>query len=488
MYHTVLCQAVRIQVIRCRRYVLIRVQQRPRAGGTEETAIVKPTPPKFRWIITVAFVAACAGLASLSAASLAMAEDLPLPDPGELELPGDSFYPGGSFGDWSMPDQGAPEESSVMTGPAQIALDPVQDFSDCGENDYGFWDGPTAMPVSSGTWIDRGFWYAEAEAVVAVRIFDRDRTLLVADDPNVAQRTFFPPFGLGFLNLDTNRASFLRGTHPGQDASVRTTLGRFLFRDEDNRDHTAEFTAFGGGDWVQDHVLESDGPGGLFTPFPLSGGNRAFDASTRQQFTYSSRYKSFEANYRIKQRLGRDRMVMDPNGKWRREVSSGLNRNFLIGLRYIELRDTIDWTAEDIIVTGSDGQYLINTDNDMFGVQMGAGFGYESGRWSLGLSGKSGIFVNDADLSSQLNFTADDTDDYTLHTTEDELSFVSEAKILGRWHLTPGFSLRMGWEVFFLESLALAPAQINFINETSNIVTGGYSFYMGGTLGFEGYW
>jgi hypothetical protein len=34
----------------------------------------------------------------------------------------------------------------------------------------------------------------------------------------------------------------------------------------------------------------------------------------------------------------------------------------------------------------------------------------------------------------------------------------------------------------------MAPTHLNFIDDTSSIRTGGYSFYVGGSLGFEGYW
>jgi hypothetical protein len=181
-------------------------------------------------------------------------------------------------------------------------------------------------------------------------------------------------------------------------------------------------------------------------------------------------------------------MVMDPNGQWRREASSGLNKHYLIGLRYLELREILDWRAEDMFVVGDDGKYLINTDNDLFGVQLGAGLNYESGRWSLGFQSKGGFYVNDADARSELNFTSDDNSDFDRRSTEDEFSFVGETGLLGRWHLTPSFSLRAGWEFFFMESVALAPSQITFINDSSRITTTGYSFYMGGSLGFEGYW
>jgi hypothetical protein len=190
----------------------------------------------------------------------------------------------------------------------------------------------------------------------------------------------------------------------------------------------------------------------------------------------------------LKKRLGRDQMVMDPNGYWRREAADGYYRNYLAGFRFMEIRETLDWRAEDIMVNGANGRYLINTDNDLFGFQVGEGIEYESGRWSIGISGQMGLFVNDADAHSQLNFTADDDDDFDRKNSEDELSWMGEAHVLGRYHLTPACSLRAGLDFMVLDSLALAPRQIDFIDVFSKVETGGNPYYLGGSLGFEAYW
>ena len=140
--------------------------------------------------------------------------------------------------------------------------------------------------------------------------------------------------GFNPIFLDTNRLLILNGALPGRDAAVRTTLGHFLFRDSRNRDHTVEFTGFGGGEWEQNRVITSEAPFGLFVPFVIDGGNISFDGSSRQTVDYSSHYKSFEMNYRVKQRLGHDQLIMDPNGGWHRAANAGFEREYLVGLRY----------------------------------------------------------------------------------------------------------------------------------------------------------
>lgn len=361
----------------------------------------------------------------------------------------------------------------------------------------GFWHGATAEIESTSTWLRRGFWYAEAEAVILNRMWNRDDMRFAVADSD-ANRTDFESNEIIFQALlNTNRMLIVNGAQPGEDSAVRATLGSFLFRDSRNRDHTLEFTAFGGGDWAQHRVLSSQQPFGLFVPYSIDGANRSFDnnqtgpgalGSSRQTLDYSSQLNSFELNYRVKQRPSRDQMIMDPNGNWHRAANSGFVRDYLAGLRLMEARDILDWRAEDILALGNDGSYLIRTDNDMIGFQLGAGIAYETARWSLGAHAKGGVFINDASGRTTLNFTADDTGDADLRFRADELSFIGEFKLLGRWHVLPNVSLRAAYELMYLTSQALAPNQATFITDFSYLNTTQDPFFHGASFGFEGYW
>jgi hypothetical protein len=297
------------------------------------------------------------------------------------------------------------------------------------------------------------------------------------------------------IALATNRILLVSGAQPGQDASVRATLGNFLFRDSRNRDHAAEFTVLGSGDWQQNRVMSSEEPFGLFVPVFIDGGNRSFDESSRQEIDYSSVYRSFELNYRVKTRLGKDQIVMDANGHWHRQANSGFGREYLAGLRYLQLDEDFDWRAQDIAQEGStdpqpgdDGSYIINTENDMFGLQFGVGLTYEGARWSVAAEPKGGVYLNNATGRTRLDFTADDNNDADLRLQEDALSFVGEFRILGRYHVTPSISLRAAYEMMYIEAVALAPSQATFITDTSYLNTTGDPFYHGASFGFEGYW
>ncbi len=434
-------------------------------------------------IMTAALAVGAAAAQGQSQWDDAAPPDLPLP----LSLPDDEMMPTPANLDGSG--------SSILVGPSPGDHPSFDNHSEYDADGYaGFapglhehWHGPTAPIESTGTWLRRGFWYAETEAVVWNRLWNRDNKLMAAQDIQVNSEFFLTPQN-PFPIFGTNRLLYLDGAHPGRDTSVRATLGYFLFRDSQNRDHTLEFTAFAGGDWVQDRVIESTVDFGLFVPFYIDGRNRSFDGSTRQTIAYSSHYNSFEWNYRVRQRMRRDQIIMDANGHWHRAANAGFVRDYLAGLRMVEARDILNWRAEDIGVLGDDGSYLIRTDNDMVGLQLGAGLTYEASRWSLGMHGKGGVYLNDALGRVTLDFTADDNQDADLRLREDQLSFIGEAKLLGRWHLLPNFSLRASYELMYFTSQALAPNQATFTTETSYLNTSQDPFYHGASFGFEGYW
>jgi hypothetical protein len=405
---------------------------------------------------------------------VATAQDLPRFESGDLDQMPDDFtmMPYESTSDMDSPYS---SEESMVVGPEESMVDSMCDCEPSAPSAYDLWDLDPVAIESTGTWLRRGLWYAEAEVVAMMRLWSRHDLVLVSQDG------LEPPFS------SFNRLLILKQAHPGEDASVRTTLGRYLFRDGENRDHTTELTVFAGGDWVQNKVLGSP-IGQLQVPFQIDGNNQSFDNSTRNSVVYSSRFNSFEWNYRVQRRMGRDQMVMDPNGGWTRKAATGITKEFLIGLRYLELTDILNWQAEDVQVAGNDGQYLIHTGNDLIGLQLGAGITYETARWSIGINGKGGAYANNATMRSQLDFTVDDSADFLIQTTEDQLSFIGESALQLKWHLTPNFSLRSGFHLLYITSVAEAPYQANFLADYNTVVTSGDPFYFGVSAGFEGYW
>jgi len=352
-----------------------------------------------------------------------------------------------------------------------------------------------ALLESTGTWLRRGFWYTEIDVLLMDRIWRRDNITL-AFQQNAA---------LG--NIAINNTLSIDGGRSGVEATPRLKVGRFLFRDHKNRDHAMEFIAYGGGQWSQSGQLDAVGNGtlqvGTYSPQlvdefgrtsvspPLDQGNISFDGATRMQYDYDSRFNNFELNYHVKARMRKDRMELEPSGQWVRRAQPSVSRSLIAGIRYFNLSEDFDWDAFGINDANGDaqtGNYRVRTDNDLIGTQLGFSWTYETARWSLGMKNKSGMYLNRTDVESSFEVTGGVTSgDNAIR--EDNLSFISEGSLIGKWHLLPNFSLRVGAEILYVSSVAQASEQLNFIPvSTSQNVAGGDSTFMGGLIGFEGYW
>lgn len=352
-------------------------------------------------------------------------------------------------------------------------------YDDGHKKGYLLWDSFPAVTESTGTWLERGFWYTEVDAVNFRRVWNRSAAILATEN---ASQTIFTD----------NRVLALRGAHPGYDTGVRFTLGHFLFRDADNRDHSVEFTVYSAGDFTEQASAASSTGNNLIVPFQIDGNTVGgpFDQADTMQAVYTSRINSFEANYHLKRRMRRDQMVLEPTGEWIRRASPTWTREFLAGVRFIDVTDRVEWGAQNLLqANGEDGYYLVRTDNNMVGAQIGGAHAYQTDRWSVSLLGKAGMLLNDAKGRQRLTITNDPNgDNFSTRQAEEQLSFLGEVRITSRVHLTPNWSIRSGYELMYLTNTALAAHQLFFLPVQSQLGTSGDPFYHGWTVGLEGYW
>jgi hypothetical protein len=336
----------------------------------------------------------------------------------------------------------------------------------------------TPLFESTGTWLRRGFWYTEIDAVVLNRFWNRDSYLLAGDANSLQTNGVF------------GRSLVLDGKKPGAEGSARLALGRFLFRDTQNRDHQLEFNVFGGGEYVDACNVTSTTPNGLFVNNFFSIGNEDLSGASAMDVEYSSRFNSFELNYRVRGRAKADHMQLDPTGTWTRVMAPQRTKHFLAGIRYFELEEAIDWTANDVLVNmvNETGQYDVETSNRLIGMQMGGGVVFERDRWSLDVGGKAGVYMNHAEANARFNLTNNPGVAFDSSADNFGLSFVGEYQMVARWHLRPNVSLRAGWQMLYVSSVALAPHQMDFAPLGGKVVETGDPFYNGAIFGFEGYW
>src|SRR3954466_5850361 len=166
--------------------------------------------------------ALCAGRVALNLAgnSFAFGQGMPAATstddiPPEMNLP----LPQGAIQPTTLPDTSDGGSLSDMSQSSQ-SVDGYAAGQSCDTyhpNAGGLW--MQLAPIeSTGTWLRRGFWYAEADAVIYNRMWNRKDKRFAAEDQNVTLGPS-PGTSLGFnpIFLNTNRILILNGALPGED-------------------------------------------------------------------------------------------------------------------------------------------------------------------------------------------------------------------------------------------------------------------------------
>ncbi len=362
---------------------------------------------------------------------------------------------------------------------------------------------------SSGSWLRRGFWYAEGDYMLMGREWDR-KGLIFAFEAPISPATGDPTAGLApgttRFNFDTPgfgpalvmNPLIIAGSQPAVNGMARVTLGRFLFRDGQNRDHNVQATYYGAGNWEQrSQVAASPNSqtGLLVNEIIDRSVNPSFDGAAAMSLYYQSELNSFETNYLVKSRLGKDQMVLQPDGNWVRAAQPTQTYSFLAGVRYLRLTDFLNINSFDTFspplpdpTISADQFYNVSTTNNLLGGQLGVSIAHETARWSIGANVKGGSAWNRMDLRSSFNVDGAPRPDGVTNSTQNALAFIGECELLAKWHLRPNVSLRAGFELLYVNKLALGPHQLNFIR-------GGYPpiaddddiVCMGTALGIEAY-
>jgi len=344
----------------------------------------------------------------------------------------------------------------------------------------------SAILESSGTWFRRGFWYTRQDVVLYQ--LDNYKDKIIAVDRSF---TLLRPRILGITS----------GVG-GLSANARLTLGRFLYRDAKNRDHTAEFTYMGPGKWTGEARTQSELEDQLLNAFDLFApgfGSLTFGGVNEMSYFYESRLNSYEWNYRLQRRLKRDLLVLDQDGQWKREMKPELLYGYLFGVRWVNLDEEFDLRAQAVL-RDAGGTALVSTNNDLVGFQIGGEAIYQHERWSLDVLAKAGPYVNFAGRTITVDAHDVDpatSDPVTLMIDDradlDVIGFVGEVGIHATYYAKPNLSFRVGFEALWVNSLSLAlrelqGADYGQVSPVESINTAGGLQYMGFSTGMEYHW
>ena len=155
------------------------------------------------------------------------------------------------------------------------------------------------------------------------------------------------------------------------------------------------------------------------------------------------------------------------------------------GFRYLNLNEELLIGTVDTL---PDLGAQTEVDNNLYGFQIGIdSVIYQSGYWNINAIGKAGIYYNDIDRDIVL---MGDPIPGTVRVSDDDdtEAFVGQAELSATYWITENFGLRGGYQVIWLDGVALAPAQLRGIGEGGEIDSSSSPFYHGALVQGEFVW
>lgn len=347
--------------------------------------------------------------------------------------------------------------------------------------------GVDEMPfeASSGRWFWNGGWYVGGESLW----MDRSRNNRVDIVQDIAPSPSVPGT-LSLITYTTMAQPF--NVAPG----ARATIGKSLGRDYLDRDRFLEFVYYGGMSYDDSDGWNARAGGQLVTP--LNYNAPGFNGASAYATSYTSDFNSWEWNYKLRRRLGRDQLVMSPGGTWTRHAERGWLPALIVGTRLATVNEDFRLTSSKAGTPASTfgGNYVINASNWLLGLNLGGELISQNEFYYWGLRGRAAPALSFANtnqsafgINTQVQPGAPTTISFSDQASRTGAGFIGDLTLLAGWQIKPNFSLQVGYDFLWVAGMATASRQYNLDNRDNNAIdVGGQTFYNGVSFGFNGSW
>jgi hypothetical protein len=337
--------------------------------------------------------------------------------------------------------------------------------------------------ASSGDRFWNGGWYVAGESLWMDRSRNNRRV--------IAEQAYLDPFA-GVRTLKFTSAAQPFNVAPG----ARITIGRSLGRDYLDRDRAFEFIYYGGMSYEDVDGRNAVNNGVFVTPLaPLAPG---FNGATAYATKFSSNFNSWEWNYKLRRRLGRDQLVMSPGGNWTRHAERGWLPALIVGTRLANVNEQFSLSASRAGATQDQfsGRYHVDAGNWLLGLNIGGELISQNEFYYWGLRGRAApalTFASTAQQAAGINTAVASPDPQTVAFTDEATrtgpGFLGDLTLMAGWNITPNFALQVGYDFLWVAGMATATRQLNLDNRDVNAIdVGGQTFYNGVSFGFYGSW
>jgi hypothetical protein len=228
-----------------------------------------------------------------------------------------------------------------------------------------------------------------------------------------------------------------------------------------------------------------------FGTIPVVGGLPETDFSNLQRIEYSSTFDSFEVNFRQRWISANCRY----QGSW------------LFGVRHFILDENFRYFTRSGVAAGLDplvaaqSNTTVSTGNNLTGAQLGGDI------WiclvpglRLGVEGKAGVYGNNmnANTTITVNTLLPPDDVFREHLDDTDVAFIGDANFLLTYRLSYQWTLRGGYQLLYVDGVALASenfnptlpnlANVNGLIRQPAVNDNGNVFYHGWNVGLEFNW
>ncbi|MCE9631132.1 MAG: hypothetical protein K8S94_10525 [Planctomycetia bacterium] len=338
--------------------------------------------------------------------------------------------------------------------------------------------------ASSGRWFQSGGWYVGGESLWMDR--SRNHRVNIVQDiaPNPSS-----PTQLSLISYTTMAQPF--NVAPG----ARATIGKSLGRDYLDRDRFLEFVYYGGMSYQDNDGWNARANGTLVTP--LNYNAPGFNNASTYFTSFNSDFNSWEWNYKLRRRLGRDQLVMSPGGNWTRHAERGWLPSLIVGTRLATTNEDFRLISSRTGVPSSQfgGDYVINASNWLFGLNLGGELISQNEFYYWGIRGRAAPALsfgstNQTAFGINTNLPqGSQTISFSDQATRTGAGFIGDLTILAGWQIKPNFALQIGYDFLWIAGMATANRQFNLDNRDNNAIdVGGQTFYNGVSFGFNGSW
>ena len=140
----------------------------------------------------------------------------------------------------------------------------------------------------------------------------------------------------------------------------------------------------------------------------------------------------------------------------------------LAGFRWVNLRENLVGALSPPTISTEPPFWNTTTSNNLFGFQIGADTKIlERGRFSIDGLVKAGIYDNNAEQATAVSVIAKQVS--SASATTNHAAFVGETGLQCKYQLTNRLLLRAGYQLIWLEGVALAPGQIQETYTTTKV-------------------